>query len=448
MPTNCETNSPETNRGFVSSIKAWFEDVEKEVPTTVNCFKLPFDSNNINGTQASVENPSMNGTRLNNQTTLGSKSVSGSIPMQPDEKTSLFVAKALMGNFTNRACLKSGSDITTTLATWTAITDGEFKITINGTAQDVTAVDFSTATSMANVASILQTKIRASNVASGFTGAIVVWDNTHANNYRMVIKSGTVVATDGTGTSTIALLATVTTPAGTDLSSLLKMNTSNGTVVYERVFGINNCIPSVGIEKAFQRQLFLQKGLKLGQLGVSYEGEGNNRMTFSLDFTGAESEPIDVTIINGSTTDYTTGAIFNHFEAKIIPYESDQITEIARGLIKTFSLTVNNNLQPQFILDGTPTSYKIDEGKISITGNLTALFKTFANSYLSEAVAETLIPIKVMLKKGVNELTFFLKDCKFAPTEPAQDTAVSVEYSIDYNTTNIEIIHVSEIASF
>ncbi len=89
--------------------------------------------------------------------------------------------------------------VTAALAAWTPITDGSFVITVDGTPADITALNFSTATDLDDVATILTT---------GITGATVVWDGATA---KFTITSST------TGeTSEISALSTFT--SGTDLS--------------------------------------------------------------------------------------------------------------------------------------------------------------------------------------------------------------------------------------
>lgn len=59
------------------------------------------------------------------------------------------------------AYLTGWTSATSVVATWNAVTDGSFRITIDGTQRDITGLNFSAATTMANVATIIQTWIRA-----------------------------------------------------------------------------------------------------------------------------------------------------------------------------------------------------------------------------------------------------------------------------------------------
>lgn len=94
------------------------------------------------------------------------------------------------------------------LSNWTAITAGSFKITVDGGAeQTITGLNFSAATNLNGVASVITTAL---------TGATAAWDGS-----RFLITSNT------TGvTSSLSYL----TPSGsgTDISALLKMTVSTG----------------------------------------------------------------------------------------------------------------------------------------------------------------------------------------------------------------------------
>ena len=97
------------------------------------------------------------------------------------------------------AVLECGEVPLTDVPTWVAITDGAFSIDIDGGTVEVTGLNFSTATSLDDVASI---------ISAGTAGATV----TYVIN-RFVFTS------DTTGVaSTISLLDTIAVPAGTDIS--------------------------------------------------------------------------------------------------------------------------------------------------------------------------------------------------------------------------------------
>ncbi len=102
------------------------------------------------------------------------------------------------------------------LSNFTGITNGAFGIAVNGTTYDITGVNFSSATNLNGVASI---------VSASLTNAICVWDSV---NSRFRIES------ESTGTSSTLSLATA--PAtGTDLAALLKIGAAQGAVAIDGI---------------------------------------------------------------------------------------------------------------------------------------------------------------------------------------------------------------------
>lgn len=102
--------------------------------------------------------------------------------------------------------LKMGS-VDKVLTNWTGITDGSFQVSIDGISKDVTGIDFTGASDMDAVASILQAKL---GVASAGTTVV----NLGSGVFKIV--SGT------TGeSSTVSFLDAVTPATGTDISELL-----------------------------------------------------------------------------------------------------------------------------------------------------------------------------------------------------------------------------------
>lgn len=91
--------------------------------------------------------------------------------------------------------IRGGSGPTTTIATWQAITDGSFELTMGGISNDVTAVNFSSATSLTDVAALVQTAIRAAGAGDGsiWTAATCTYS---ATENRFFIRGGTTGATE------------------------------------------------------------------------------------------------------------------------------------------------------------------------------------------------------------------------------------------------------------
>lgn len=109
-----------------------------------------------------------------------------------------------------------------TLAAFQAVTDGSFSVSIDGVSEDITALNFSTDTTLALVVARIQTALQAV-ATGGFTAATAVLSGT-----QIKITSGT--AGDG---STVSVLAPVDPATGTDISGLGFLNAQVGTPVVQ-----------------------------------------------------------------------------------------------------------------------------------------------------------------------------------------------------------------------
>lgn len=119
------------------------------------------------------------------------------------------------------AFLTGGSSAEGTFSNWLAVLDGSFRITVDGSSYNVDGIDFTGVTSMNDVASYIQTALRAAT-----SGAeTVVWSTDH-----FVITSG-----DTTSSSAISVTTTSTGTVGTDISGAgasdwMDCDTGNGVV--------------------------------------------------------------------------------------------------------------------------------------------------------------------------------------------------------------------------
>ena len=106
------------------------------------------------------------------------------------------------------SALLKGGILTTAeqaLSNWTAITAGSFKITIDGTEQTITALNFSSVTNLNGVASAINAKL---------TGSTIAWDGS-----RFTVTSSTSGVISSVGYATAA-------GTGADISALLKMTSA------------------------------------------------------------------------------------------------------------------------------------------------------------------------------------------------------------------------------
>lgn len=114
------------------------------------------------------------------------------------------------------AQLRGGSVVEEDLLSFTSISDGSFALSIDGSSEDIASLDFSSDTTMVEIAATIQTAVQAIG-SGGFTAATVTHDGT-----RFYINSGT------TGISSSISFLTAAT-SGTDISSLLQMRQGEGT---------------------------------------------------------------------------------------------------------------------------------------------------------------------------------------------------------------------------
>lgn len=109
---------------------------------------------------------------------------------------------------TSTAGLLQGGILTSaeqTLSTWTAITSGSFKVTIDGTEKTVTGLNFSAVTNLNGVASAINAVL---------TGGTIAWDGS-----RFTITSSTTGVSSSVGYATAA-------GSGTNISAMLKMTST------------------------------------------------------------------------------------------------------------------------------------------------------------------------------------------------------------------------------
>lgn len=119
---------------------------------------------------------------------------------------SLYISR--WANVDTNAQLRCGLGATTAIAEWSVVADGSFRISIDGVAANVTTLNFTSSTTLSNVALVIQNGL----VAAGFAGATCVYSTSEG---RFIIKSGTAGIT-----STITVLSTSTATVGTDISGL------------------------------------------------------------------------------------------------------------------------------------------------------------------------------------------------------------------------------------
>lgn len=173
----------------------------------------------------------------------------------------------------------------TLLTTFQAITDGEMTISMGGISQDLTGLDFSAATSLADVAQVIQTAINA-NTAGGalFTSATVEFD---AILQAFKLTGGV------TGENVITYATTVSGGAGTDISATIGWDEASSPILSdgidaEAIADILN--KTVELSDNFGSFAFID--LELSATNAAEIGAWNSAQNFEYMFCG------DVTDIN------------------------------------------------------------------------------------------------------------------------------------------------------
>lgn len=145
------------------------------------------------------------------------------------ERVMLFVGSlAAVGGVATAAVLTGGVLATgdKAIAKFTAVTDGAFKLTINGKDKSVTGVDLSAVTTLEEVATAVGAKLS--------TLATVTWSDSD-NHFIVTTLNAGAAAT---------LTAATAGSSGTDLSPLLKLTTAAGATVTQGVAGAS--VPNAG----------------------------------------------------------------------------------------------------------------------------------------------------------------------------------------------------------
>lgn len=123
--------------------------------------------------------------------------------------------------------LYGGTAPTTTIATWTAISDGSFDVWVDGVLSHVTACNFTGATTMANMATQIQTRMQAAG--GNLAAATCSWNTTAG---RFVVKANNGSATEA---RLLSYLFPHTTGVGTNISGMMACNeTSTGVMLARR----------------------------------------------------------------------------------------------------------------------------------------------------------------------------------------------------------------------
>lgn len=202
------------------------------------------------------------------------------------------------------AYLTGGTSADGTYTNWIAVSDGEFTITIDGVARNVTGCDFSSVTSMADVATVIQTAIRALTSST----ETVTWSTDH-----FIISS-----VDTTSSSAITVTSTYGGGSGTDISGAgasdwMDCDTGNGTVtnaVLDRTQDENK-VPVLGAD-GYINEFVQGSALSVGTMqftgtaGETIDGTGTPQAVMISDGANGRTQG---RVYKADADDFTNGAI-------------------------------------------------------------------------------------------------------------------------------------------
>lgn len=238
-----------------------------------------------------------------------------------------------LANYTP-AFLTGDTGATAVVATWNAVTNGSFRITIDGTLRNVLNLNFASAVDMDDVAAIIQAGIR--NLTKSFE--TVVWSTN-----RFIITSAN-------RTSTSAITVTSAAGSGTDISGaggtdFMDCDTGNG-VVTNAVNGTTGTLTLGGIVGTFLDNEVITEtsGVPAGSATV------NGTLTFVATEIPASPKASTLAIIQGrilcddaddsgilnySAKDDTTNPPFNDWTVGTDATDAGRLTNRNIGRIRS-----------------------------------------------------------------------------------------------------------------
>ncbi len=164
-----------------------------------------------------------------------------------------------------------GFTVSATVGDYTAIDDGAFGVSLDGTVRQVTGLDFTSASTMAAVAAIIQTRLQAALAA-----VKCAWD---AVNARFVVTSPSNGQTSSVGG------ATAPTGGGTNVAAVLGLTIGGGAISVNNRAGIAR-YSNAAFDRAARlaQRLRRSSGLALmNSLGLSFVGASKPRNLTSLE---------------------------------------------------------------------------------------------------------------------------------------------------------------------
>lgn len=253
------------------------------------------------------------------------------------------------------AYMTGGSSATNTFGTWAAVTNGSFTITIDGVVRNITGLNFSSVASMANVATIIQTGIRA---ATGSTETCT-WVTDHF------------VITSVNTTSASQVSVTSATGSGTDISGVggtafMDSETGRGTAttkILDQTFDANKTL--VAGDDGRLTALLAPKVMAMSLVaGEAMDGTTTPVAVYVSD--GSNSRTTG-RVYKGDADDTTNMAVRFHGFIKENVAVGDTVTVYYEGVVNGFSGLTRG---VKYHLSGTAGAIAAAVANVSVTVGL------------------------------------------------------------------------------
>lgn len=244
----------------------------------------------------------------------------------------------LIANFllTVQAGWIRGALLTSTITEIKAITNGSLNITIGGVALTITGLNFSTANSFSDVATILQTAIRAQEDVS-------VTEPTAINNCTVTYSSDfnafliTAGVTDSTGTVNFAIVSTT----GTDIGTLFNLTEAKGAIksdVQSSVITINEFMDNI-VLKTQNWISFCKNWAFESSEDLQFAQWNSNK---GIRYTYVEYDNLAVDINANSTADFASVLKASDISGTICNYGDITIAAFVMGMIAAINYEVTD----------------------------------------------------------------------------------------------------------
>ena len=254
------------------------------------------------------------------------------------------------------ASLTGGTGAESNPFIWDSLTDMSFSIPLDGDTYDITGVDGSSITTMADLATLLQTAVRD---ASG-TEVTFTWDTDH-----MVITSA-----DTTSVSEVGYLTAVSPSTGTDISGSSYLDcASGGATLTEAVLDVTgNAGDGIALadDGYLNRELLdlVSQGVKTATAGETITVSGNPKAVFRAEGTTTSADAWRTHAQRtGSSGSNVYGA---NWVAQTFLALTDNIAKVLLNTDRTGTVPGNFNVMIYATSAGVPTGSAL--GTVTVTG--------------------------------------------------------------------------------